>query len=306
MGKDTGITEYFQDNERFADFFNGYVFQGKQIILPKHLESCEIRGILKNGTDRYKYRDILKKQYQGTELMLFGIENQMAVHYAMPARNFVYDGISYQEQLDRIRKEHLKRKDLRGAEYIAGFSRGDKLVPVITAVIYFGKRPWDGAKDLYGMFRIDKISKELMPYINNYKINLFEARYDNADCFRTDIRQCFQFLQKDGNREALKRLLEKDEAYRSLREDAFNLLGCLSGQKDMLLEKEKYETGEGGYDMCKAFADMKKEGRIEGKIEGMKAFAKRMLLSGVSMETIIQAIMEENQLTRQEAEKYMQ
>lgn len=48
------------------------------------------------------------------------------------------------------------------------------------------------------------------------------------------------------------------------------------------------------------------EGKIEGKIEGMKAFAKRLLLAGVSMETIIQAIMEENQLTRQEAEKYMQ
>lgn len=259
MGKDTSITEYFQDNERFADFFNGYVFRGKQVILPEHLESREVRGVLKSGADRYKYRDILKKYYQGTELLLLGIENQTAVHYAMPVRNFVYDGISYQEQLDRIRKEHLKAKDLRGAEYIAGFSKRDKLVPVITAVIYFGKKPWDGACDLFGMFQMDKLPKEMLPYLNNYQINLFKARFDKADCFRTDIRQCFQFLQKDGKREALKKLLEEDRAYCCLKEDTFELLGCLSGQKSLLLEKEKYETGEGGYDMCKAFADMKKK-----------------------------------------------
>ena len=310
MGKDTGITEYFQDNERFADFFNGYVFQGKPVIFPEHLESQEIRGILKGNTDRYMYRDILKKRYQGTELMLLGIENQTAVHYAMPVRSFVYDGISYQEQLDRIRKGHQKRRDLTGEEYLSGFGRKDKLIPVITAVIYFGKKPWDGAKDLFGMFQMDSIPKEMLPYLNNYQINLFRVRQDKADCFRTDIRQCFQFLQKDGDRKALKSLLEQDESYRFLSEETFKMISCLSGQSMLLSEKKKYETKEGGYDMCKAFADMKlegiMEGKLEGKLEGIKAFAKRLLLSGVSMEIIIQAIMEENQLTRQEAEKYIQ
>ena len=100
--------------------------------------------------------------------------------------------------------------------------------------------------------------------------------------------------------------MEQDESYRFLSEETFQMISCLSGQSSLLLEKKKYERKEGGYDMCKAFADMKLEGIMEGKLEGIKAFAKRLLLSGVSMEIIIQAIMEENQLTRQEAEKYIQ
>lgn len=43
LRKDIITTEYFQDNERFADFFNGYVFQGKRIIQPEHLTEQEIR-----------------------------------------------------------------------------------------------------------------------------------------------------------------------------------------------------------------------------------------------------------------------
>ena len=44
---DMKLAEYFDDNERFADIFNGHMFGGSQIILPKLLENDEVRSKLK-------------------------------------------------------------------------------------------------------------------------------------------------------------------------------------------------------------------------------------------------------------------
>ena len=40
----------------------------------------------------------------------------------MVLRSFIYDAYSYDKQLNAIRKRHRENKDLKGAEYIAGFS----------------------------------------------------------------------------------------------------------------------------------------------------------------------------------------
>lgn len=163
--------------------------------------------------------------------LLLGIENQSDIHYAMPVRNMVYDAIAYEEQLVRIRKGHRRTQDLTGAEKISGFGRNDCLLPVVTAVIYYGKEPWDGPKDLFDMFQISHMPKEIKKYINNYKINIFEARHDNVDCFQTELRQCFQFLQYECDRERLRQLLERDKVYQRLSEDTFEMLSILSGEK---------------------------------------------------------------------------
>ena len=158
MKVDIKVTEYFSDNERFADVFNGHMFRGSQIILPEFLEECQVRSKVKvkkqeNKNDyRYIFRDI-KKQYKGATLMVLGIENQRDIHYAMPVRIFNYDSAQYKEQWDEIKKRHRIRKDLQGAEFLSGFSKKDRLVPVITVVVYFGKEPWDGARDLFDLFQ---------------------------------------------------------------------------------------------------------------------------------------------------------
>lgn len=324
MRKDIITTEYFQDNERFADFFNGYVFRGKKIIRPEHLTEQEIRGVMgREGTNgrsgrKYLYRDILKKSCQGMHYLLLGIENQSDIHYAMPIRNMIYDAIAYDEQLTSIRKKHRQVQDLKGAEKISGFSRNDRLTPVITAVIYYGKQPWDGPKDLFGMLRMSAIPKEALKYINNYKITIFEARHDKVDCFHTEIRQCFQFLQYESDRKALRQLVEMDKAYQRLSGDTFEMLSILSGESKLMINKEQYGSErEGGYNMCKAFEDERLEGKREGKREGkkegikigenraIKKMAHGMRNLGVSIDIILQAIMESYHLSRTEAERYL-
>lgn len=39
--KDQGLQEYLKDNERFADFVNGTLFAGKQIVDPCYLKEVQ-------------------------------------------------------------------------------------------------------------------------------------------------------------------------------------------------------------------------------------------------------------------------
>ena len=68
MGKrNAAVNNWLSDNRRFADLFNGAVFDGKQIIRPEELEDLDretdivISG--KSGMSKgvQRYRDIVKR-----------------------------------------------------------------------------------------------------------------------------------------------------------------------------------------------------------------------------------------------------
>ncbi len=69
MGKQNDVLlDYFDDNERFADFFNGVLFQGRPEIRAQELEDASERYTLrekrgkKTGTISYRtaFRDLKK------------------------------------------------------------------------------------------------------------------------------------------------------------------------------------------------------------------------------------------------------
>ena len=43
-------------------------------------------------------------------------------------------------------------------EYLSHMRREDKFLPVVSVVIYYGEKKWDGAKDLHGVLPIDRKS----------------------------------------------------------------------------------------------------------------------------------------------------
>ncbi len=77
--------------------------------------------------------------------MLLGIENQTEVHYAMPVRNMLYDAMQYNQQVADTAAKHKEEKSRRdkqkqkisNAEFLSGFHKDDKLIPVITLVLFF-------------------------------------------------------------------------------------------------------------------------------------------------------------------------
>ena len=146
--------EYLSNNEIFADVFNYLIYDGQQRILPDNLierDTSEITLPLgKRGelATIQKFRDILKgcvtKEYKNTLYVLFGIENQSHIHYAMPVRNMLYDAINYSAQINEKTKQYRKvRKQNPGfkettEEFLSGWHPEDRLIPVITVTIYFG------------------------------------------------------------------------------------------------------------------------------------------------------------------------
>ena len=67
----------------------------------------------------------------------------------------------------------------------------DKFIPVITAVIYYGERPWDGAVSLHGML---DIPKQFSRYVNDYKMILIEAGNNNLKLHNVNNRDLFNLV----------------------------------------------------------------------------------------------------------------
>ena len=154
--KDIKAKEYLADNTRFADLCNAVLFDGEQVISPESLresDAAEVLSIRENGNDKVniqRMRDLLKNaviKFTGNEyIVLIGVENQAKIHYAAAVKSMLYDAVNYGAQVKAIGKKHKKNRDnCSEDEYLSGFHKGDRLIPIITITVYWRSGRWDGA-----------------------------------------------------------------------------------------------------------------------------------------------------------------
>lgn len=169
-------------------------------------------------------KDLVKKVRFGIQVMLFSLEEQSGVHYAMPLKVMNGDTALYDKQWSGIRREHQRKKDLSGAEYISGFGREDQLIPVFTAVLYFGEAEWDGPVRLKEMMGLNTLPEEVSGKIVDYPIHLIDVRrYPHAERFKTDLRLVFGFWQRASEPKELTDFIgENTKEFSSLTEDAYD------------------------------------------------------------------------------------
>ena len=147
LGKiDTITKEYMKDPVIFADMFNKFLYHGKQVIRPESLiemDSTEIvvpYGEGKAGVPAQKYRDVLKLMMTDGNIAycILGCEDQGAIHYAMPVKNMLYDSMQFARQVTKAAKSHRQEKEHKPTsdEFLSGFYKTDRLIPVVTLVIY--------------------------------------------------------------------------------------------------------------------------------------------------------------------------
>ena len=194
MGHGDIVTrEYMRKNEIFADAFNYMIYGGRQVIEPEGLQELDTAELaLPFGAEDsqsaaqesvQKYRDILKsaviKRDEHAAYILLGIENQQKVHYAMPVRNMIYDALQYGKQVKAVASAHRqKSREHEGgelpssAEYLSGFYRNDRIMPVITLVMHFGADAWDGPRSLCEMMNVG--DPALAGFIQDYRILLID------------------------------------------------------------------------------------------------------------------------------------
>ncbi|NDO51047.1 transposase [Lachnospiraceae bacterium MD335] len=182
---DVILKNYWSNKEQFADIFNAVLFEGRQLIRPEELEDIDTEESTVLEHRKYAQsisaaRDCIKISKKsltyGVELVMLGLENQEHVHYAMPMRLWGYDYGTYKKQYDNNAQKYKTNADLSEDEFLSKMKKTDKFIPVITIVVYYGGRPWDGATTLHEMLNIPELMK---PFVNDYKMLLVEARENN-------------------------------------------------------------------------------------------------------------------------------
>lgn len=158
----------------FADIVNVLLFKGRRVIDPNDLRDALPHSIYKmDGKLHEQERDTAKFWLAGQiRIALLGLENQTAVDADMPIRIIGYDGTAYRDQMNRDEVDKPKER-----------------YPVVTLVLYFGYvKRWDKPLNLKECF---KIPQELEPFVNNYKVNLFEIAWlpdETINMFKSDFR----------------------------------------------------------------------------------------------------------------------
>ena len=279
MGKiDSETKEYVKRPEVFADLFNHLIYGGENIIKPGNLSELDTTATFipfdENGKafPVQKYRDVLKQAVvmednDAAYALILGVENQTDIHYAMPVRNMGYDAYNYAAQVSLIARKNKKEageNDDSSVDFLSGLKKDDKIIPVVTLVVYLGQKPWDGPKSVHEMLNIK--NSDILKFVPDYKMNLIEPismKKTEIDKFNSDFRELAAFIHCGKNKDAMEELVQNDDRFRHLDPLVANIVNDVTKSGLTIQPNEKGEV-----DMCVAIAGIKEEGRAEGRAEG--------------------------------------
>ena len=313
---DTVTKAYMRGNAVFADAFNYLLYDGRAVIDPHNLKEIDPTEITlpfgaRDGKENrkqkeeavQKYRDLLKNavvmEDGKTAYVLLGIENQTDIHYAMPVKNAIYDALQYGKQVSDIaakhradRKEKKSEKKVSDGEYLSGFYKEDRLVPVITLVIHFGAEEWDGPMSLHEMMEIG--NPELLKYIQDYRIHLIDPSRlteEELEKFSTSLREVLGYIKYSEDGKKILAFVRNNPGM-MMDADAARVIRTVTNTPVEIPEEEVR------VDMCKGIEelmeDSRKEGRKEGEASGAlrkaKETASALAAMGLPTEQIASAV----------------
>ncbi len=210
--------------------------------------------------------------------LILAIENQSNIHYAMPVKNLVNDALQYAKQVEIAANSHKKSGDYKGAdsdEYLSGFMKNDKLIPVVTLVVYFGDKLWDGPMSVHEMF--NEQDAEILALVPDYKINLIApAVIDEKDFskFNSSLREVLSFIKYSRNADKLEEIVNSDADFRKLGRSEVNVLNaCVDANLTM-------KPNEEVVDMCEALRELERRAAEKAKNKEKEDIAKNLLRMG--------------------------
>ena len=261
---DTVTKKYVSDPKVFADAFNYLIYNGEQVIRPEQLTDLDATQFAipyreeEEGKPEstQKYRDVLKTLAVKTDdqraYLVLGIENQSNVHYAMPVRNMLYDAMQYEKQVRQLAAAHRKKHDAATSdEYLSGMNREDKITPVITLVINFGSKKWDGPIRLHEMF--SEQPEHILRLIPDYQVLLIDPMsMADTDLGRlnSSLREVLSYIKYQHDQEQMQRLLQEDQRFSELERNAALVIQATT--RTELNIKPNAEV----VDMCEAIQQM--------------------------------------------------
>ena len=192
--------------------------------------------------------------------LLLGIENQSEQHFAMPVKNMVYDSLEYAGQVEKSAKSHreARQRAPTSGEYLTGFYKDDRLIPVITVVVYFGSDTWDAPRSLHEMLSVQ--NPDILSMVPDYRINLFspaEIKDEELDKLQSSLREVMLFIKYAKDKRKLQELTYTDSNFHKLELKAARVIDSITGLNLRFTEKER------SVDMCQAVKEMCDDARME-------------------------------------------
>ena len=199
----------------------------------------------------------------GVEFVLLGLESQEHIHYALPMRVMGYDYATYKKQYNSNAQKYKNSEGLSEDEYLSRTKKTDKFIPVITAVVYYGEKEWDGAKSLHGML---KIPEKMTKYVNDYKIHLVEAKDNNLILHNENNKDLFNLLEILLNTEMSRHeVKEKAIQYSEEHNPEKVVVMTVAGATNTKLDYDSFANGDGR--MCTVFEEIAKESDILTRLQ---------------------------------------
>ena len=229
----------------FADICNALLFKGRQLVRPSDLRDAQPFSYYKaENSIRAQDRDVAKYWNKfAIRIALFGMENQSKVFKFMPLRVISYDGAAYRAQLNEDT---------------------DPKYPVVTIVLYFGKERWRNRN----LFDCIELPDELRPFVNDYRINVFEICYlteDQIGYFQSDFKVLADYFVHSLNDPNYR---PKDPQKFKHAAEVLELLSVFADERfgDLV-------DAEGGLpgDMCEVFDRAVQQGVVIGEEKGRAA-----------------------------------
>lgn len=204
---DRDITEKRLENcnDVFADIFDNLVFDGEHVLDEEQLVSLPTESFSRkiSGGVRQGNRDIRKMNGKnGAYRLICGLENQSGRDNTMPQRIMGYDFSAYEEQIKELIEENRK---VGNPAYGKRIHDHQKLIPVVTAVLYYGTEGWEHPRCLHDMLEFpEDMKNSVKARIANYPMNLIHVAQlpkETRNRLKSDFRLIAEFCTCRGKRE---------------------------------------------------------------------------------------------------------
>ncbi len=164
---------------------------------------------------------------------------------------------------------------------------------------YFGSETWDGPMSLSEMYA--DCDTELLKYVADYRINLIAPAGltdREIDEFQTGMREIMRYIKYSDDREKLDRILQTEQRFKNVERSAAEIINAATNSKI------KIDQGKETVDMCLAIQEMREESKIEGRIEGIRAFIQDKVEDGVTENIIVDKLQRHFALDEETARRY--
>lgn len=288
MKADTVLKKFWHKNERFADLFNAVLFDGKKVICPENLVEADtdMSSVLKfkNHIETVqRVFDVVKKTSDGVELVLWCLENQEKIHYAMPLRHMLGDALSYLKEYQELAAKNKQEQNLStGDEFLSRMKKTDRLHPVISVCVYYGEKEWDGPLCLTDMLDIPEDLKDL---VSDYDMHLVQLiKCEQLIFHNQDVKTVFDISRAiyKNDHEKIRQIYENS----TIDTEIALTIGAITKVQELIDEALQKEEEGGTINMCRAMDEWKQECVEMGRKQLLKEQIQKKLTKGKNLAQI--------------------